>query len=54
MTLQQHRSGAKRPSTFAANYTGLQQQELTGAAALQNRQFAAAFSTQGVQHAASH
>ena len=29
MTPQQHHSGAERPSTFAFNYAGLQQQELT-------------------------
>ena len=51
MTLQQHHSGAEKPSTFAVNYAGLPQQEMTGSAALQNRQFDAASSTQGMQHA---
>ena len=46
MTLQQHHSGAEKPSTFAGNYAGLQQQELTGSAALQNT---AASRTQGMQ-----
>ncbi|KAA6425593.1 MAG: hypothetical protein FRX49_04490 [Trebouxia sp. A1-2] len=47
MTPQQHHSGAERPSTFAVNYAGLQQHELTGSAALKKRQFAAASRTQG-------
>ena len=51
MTQQQHHSGAERPSTFAVNYAGLQQQELSGSAAVQNGQFAAASCTQGMQHA---
>ncbi len=46
MTPQQLHSGAERPSSFAVNYAGLQQQELTGAAALQNT---AASRTQGMQ-----
>ncbi|KAL0036005.1 hypothetical protein WJX77_011116 [Trebouxia sp. C0004] len=46
MTPRQHHSGAEKPSTLAVNNAGLQQQELTGSAALQKRQFAAASCTQ--------